>query len=58
MDQEVNRFDQQGAANAFRLPNGHTLVLVMGTKYIELDKNWKPIKETALTGDVFRVKMW
>ena len=49
---------QQGAAHAFRLPNGHTLVTVMGTKYVELDKDWQQIKETALTGDVFRVKMW
>ncbi len=55
---EVNRFEQPGAAHACRLPNGHTLVLVMGTKYVELDKNWKQIKETALMGDVFRVKMW
>ncbi len=55
---EISRFEQQGAAHAFRLPNGHTLVMVMGTKYIELDKNWQQIKETALTGDVFRVKMW
>jgi hypothetical protein len=55
---EIGRFEQQGAAHAFRLPNGHTLVTVMGTKYIELDKNWQQIKETALTGDVFRVKMW
>jgi hypothetical protein len=55
---EIGRFEQQGAAHAFRLPNGHTLVTVMGSKYIELDKNWQQIKQTALTGDVFRVKMW
>ena len=55
---EIGRFEEQGAAHAFRLPNGHTLVMVRGTKYIELDKNWKQVKETALTGDVFRVKMW
>ena len=55
---EVGRFDQQGAAHAFRLPNGHTLVLVEGTKYIELDKNWQQIKETELAADVFRVKRW
>ncbi len=55
---EVGRFEQPGAAHAFRLPNGHTLVMVRGTKYVELDKDWKQIKETALTGDVFRVKMW
>jgi hypothetical protein len=53
---EVGRFEQQGAAHAFRLPNGHTLVLVMGTKYIELDKSWKPIKETMLEALAFRVK--
>jgi hypothetical protein len=55
---EIGRFEEQGAAHACRLPNGHTLVMVMGTKYLELDKNWKQIKETALTGDVFRVKKW
>ena len=55
---EINRFEQPGAAHAFRLPNGHTLVTVMGTKYIELDKNWQQIKETALPGDAFRVKRW
>ena len=55
---EINRFEQDGAAHAFRLPNGHTLVMVRGTKYVELDKNWQQIKETPLTGDVFRVKMW
>ena len=53
---EVGRFEQPGAAHAFRLPNGHTLVLVMGTKYIELDKNWKQIKETMLEAPAFRVK--
>jgi HEAT repeat protein len=53
---EVGSFEQQGAAHAFRLPNGHTLVLVMGTKYIELDKNWKQIKETMLEAPAFRVK--
>jgi HEAT repeat protein len=53
---EVGRFEEQGAAHAFRLPNGHTLVLVMGTKYVELDKNWKQIKETMLEAPAFRVK--
>jgi HEAT repeat protein len=55
---EINHFDQQGASHAFRLPNGHTLVMVMGTKYVELDKNWQQIKETPLMDNVFRVKMW
>jgi HEAT repeat protein len=55
---EINHFDAQGASHAFRLPNGHTLVTIRGTKYVELDKNWQQIKETPLTGDVFRVKMW
>jgi hypothetical protein len=55
---EVARFEQPGAAHAYRLPNGHTLVMVRGTKYVELDKNMQQIKETALTGDVFRVKGW
>jgi hypothetical protein len=32
--------------------------MVMGTKYIELDKKWQQVKETPLTGNVFRVKMW
>jgi HEAT repeat protein len=55
---EINRFDQQGVTHAHRLPNGHTLVTIRGTKYVELDKNWQQIKETPLTGDAFRVKMW
>ena len=55
---EIGRFEEQGAAHAFRLPNGHTLVMIRGTKYVELDKNLQQIKETALPGDVFRVKMW
>jgi hypothetical protein len=55
---EINRFDQQGVSHAFRLPNGHTLVTIRGTKYVELDKNWQQIKETPLAGDAFRVKMW
>ena len=38
---EIGRFDPDGAAQAFRLPNENSLVLVMGTKYIELDKNWQ-----------------
>jgi hypothetical protein len=53
---QVGRFDQPGASHGFRLPNGHTLVTVEGTKYIELDKNWKPMKETALLTPAFRVK--
>jgi hypothetical protein len=53
---EVGRFEQPGASHGFRLPNGHTLVTVQGTKYIELDKNWKPMKETALATPAFRVK--
>jgi HEAT repeat protein len=52
----VNRFDVQGAAHGFRLPNGHTLVTVGGTKYIELDKKWQPVKETTLPTPAFRVK--
>jgi hypothetical protein len=32
------------------------LVTAQGMKYTELDKNWKPIKETALTTPAFRVK--
>ena len=53
---EVGRFDQHGAAHACRLSNGHTLVLVMGTTYIELDKDWKPTKQTMLEAPAFRVK--
>jgi hypothetical protein len=53
---EINHFDQQGAAHAFRLPNGHTLVTISGTKYVELDQNWKPLKETALATLAVRVK--
>jgi hypothetical protein len=32
------------------------LVVVDGTKYIELDKNWKPVKETMLAEPASRVK--
>jgi PQQ-like domain len=54
---EILRFDMQGADHAFRLPNGHTLLLVNnGTKYLELDKKWKTIKETPLMTPAFRVK--
>ncbi len=53
----VGSFDGvPGASHGFRLPNGHTLVTARGMKYTELDKNWKPIKETALTTPAFRVK--
>jgi hypothetical protein len=52
----VNRFDIPGAAHGFRLPNGHTLVTVGGSKYIELDRKWQPIKETSLPTPAFRVK--
>jgi HEAT repeat protein len=53
---EVARFEQPGASHGFRLANGHTLVMVEGAKYIEVDKQWKPIKETALAAPAFRVK--
>jgi HEAT repeat protein len=53
---EVGRFDQRGASHAFRLPNGHTLLTVAGARYVELDKKWKPVKETALPAPTFRVK--
>jgi hypothetical protein len=53
---EIGRFDQQGAAHAFRMPNGHTLVTIDGNRYVELDKNYKPLKETALAAPAFRVK--
>jgi HEAT repeat protein len=53
---EVHRFDVSGAAHAFRLPNGHTLLTVGGSKYIELDKKWRPVNETALPTAAFRVK--
>ena len=52
----INRFDLTQALHAFRLSNGHTLALGMGTKSVELDKNWKPIKETLLDVPAFRVK--
>jgi HEAT repeat protein len=53
---EIGRFDQQGTSNAFRLPNGHTLVLIEQGRYVELDKKYKPLKETALEAPAFRVK--
>ena len=53
---EVGSFDVPGASHGFRLANGHTLVTAEGTRYIELDKNWKQIKETMLAEPAFRVK--
>ncbi len=53
---ELGRFKQPEASHGFRLPNGHTLVLVNGTKYIELDQNWNKLKETALATPALRVK--
>jgi HEAT repeat protein len=53
---EVAHLDQPGASNGFRLPNGHTLVTIDQNRYVELDKNWKPLKETALSAPTFRVK--
>ena len=52
----VGSFDLPGASHGFRLPNGHTLVTVEQNKFVELDKNWKPVKETPLTAPAFRVK--
>lgn len=45
----VGSFDLPGASHGFRLSNGHTLVTVEQNKFVELDKNWKPVKETPLT---------
>jgi hypothetical protein len=53
---QVGSFDVPGASHGFRVPNGHTLVTAEGTKSIELDKNWKQIKETMLEAPAFRVK--
>jgi len=52
----VGSFDLPGASHGFRLPNGHTLVTVAQNKVVELDKKWKPVKETPLTTPAFRVK--
>ncbi len=53
----VGSFNLPGAAHGFRLPNGHTLVMTrMGNKVVELDKNWKQVKETTLAAPAFRVK--
>jgi hypothetical protein len=53
---KINQFDMSGVAHGFRLPNGHTLVTINGTKVVELDRKWKSIKETPLTTPAFRVK--
>jgi HEAT repeat protein len=53
---EIGRFEQSGAAHAFRLPNGHTLVTIDGSRYVELDKKYKQLKETTLPSPTFRVK--
>jgi hypothetical protein len=54
--QEIHRFDMPGVTHGFRLPNGHTLVTINGTRYIELDGKWQPLKETPLATPAFRVK--
>jgi hypothetical protein len=51
----VGSFELSGASHGFRLPNGHTLVTGQN-KFVELDKKWKPVKETPLTVPTFRVK--
>ncbi len=53
---ELGRFELPGASHGFRLPNGHTLLTAEGSKYLELDKDWKQIKETILEAPAFRVK--
>jgi HEAT repeat protein len=53
---EVNRFSMSGVTHGFRLPNRHTLVTINGSRYIELDEKWQPIKETPLETATFRVK--
>jgi hypothetical protein len=45
-----------GAQNGFRLANGHTMVLIEGSNVVELDKKWKPVKETTLQTPAYRVK--
>jgi hypothetical protein len=52
----VGSFDIPQALHSFRMPNGHTLALGMGMRSVELDENWKPIKETMLDVQAFRVK--
>jgi hypothetical protein len=57
MDGKVVRsFNIPQALHCFRMPNGHTLALGMGTRSVELDENWKPIKEMMLEAPAFRVK--
>jgi HEAT repeat protein len=53
---EVNRFSMRGVTHGFRLANGHTLVTINGTRYVELDEKWQPLKETPLEAPTFRVK--
>jgi HEAT repeat protein len=53
---EVGRLNVAGASHGFRLRNGHTLVNIEGRKFLELDKNWKQIKQTDLKAPASRVK--
>jgi HEAT repeat protein len=54
--QEVNRFNMSGVAHGFRLSNGHTLVTIRGSRCVELDAKWQPVKEIKLPSPTFRVK--
>jgi hypothetical protein len=54
--QEVNRFDMSGVVHGFRLSNGHTLVTIRGSRCVELDAKWQPVKEMTLPSPAFRVK--
>src|SRR5262249_2910430 len=53
---EVGRFDRPGVVHGFPPANGNTLVTIEGSKCVELDKKWRPIKETTLKTPAFRVK--
>jgi HEAT repeat protein/outer membrane protein assembly factor BamB len=54
---ELGRFNYQGAYNAFRLPNGHTLVTHQnGREYLEVDEKWKLVKTTALETPTLKVR--
>jgi hypothetical protein len=54
--QVVQQFNVSGAAHGYRLPNGHTLLTINGTRYVELNAKWQQVKETPLTPPAFRVK--
>src|SRR5262249_868226 len=55
---EVGRLNLPGILQSFRLPNGHTLVLLGPRKVVEFDEKWEQVQETPLANPTDRVKRY